>query len=140
MANTPMTPDQITAKQIRNTSGAVQAYKDGVNRVTTAPGQLAAAKQSKYLAGVQNNVNKWAANVAKVTLQQWQNSAITKGADRLSTGITAAQPKILAFWQKFQPYQQQAAAAVRQMPNDTYEQRKARANAMMDAAHQFTNA
>ena len=78
-------------------------YTAGIMAVKTAPGQLAAAAKDRYVAGVNNNVNKYAANVAKVTLPAWQELASGKGAQRLASGATAALPKVQAFMQGFLP-------------------------------------
>lgn len=133
------TADQIADKQIRNVSGAVQAYKDGIARVTVAPGQLAAAKKDKWLQAIQDSANKWATNVAKVSLQQWATAASTTGAQRLGQGITAARPKLVAFWQRFLPYLAQTQQQISAMPSDTFEQRMARMDANARSLHNFSN-
>ena len=133
------TAAQITAKQIAAVSAATQAYRDGVTRVSVAPGQAAAAAQDKYLLGVQQNAAKWARNVAGVSLQDWQNAAIQKGAARLGTGITAAQSKITAFWNRFLPFVAQVQGNVRQMPSTTFDQRVARMVANATQLHSFSN-
>lgn len=74
-------------------SGAGQAWQDGVNNVQVAPGQLAVAAQSRYVAGVQQNVQKWASRTGAVTLAQWKAAAIAKGPSRLATGAQAGAAK-----------------------------------------------
>jgi hypothetical protein len=133
------TPEELAAKQIRNAGASTDAYRSGVKKVQTAPGQAAAQKKDKYVRGVQASVDKWASNVAAVDLQTWVNMTLSKGGDRYATGVAAAKTKTQAFWSKFLPVVQSAQAQVQQMPSDTYEQRKARAMANMDALHQFTN-
>ena len=59
-------------------AGASASYTAGVQAVTVAPGQKAAAAQANYLAGVQNKVGEWATNVAAV------------GVSRCSRGMTYA--------------------------------------------------
>ena len=51
-----------------------------------APGQLAAAAMPRYLAGVQQNAQKWASRTASVTLAQWKQQSVDKGQARLATG------------------------------------------------------
>ena len=124
MANKTLPSAQdIAAKQIQNVSASTAAYRAGISRVTVAPGAQAAAKQDKYLNGVQANVAKWASNVAKVTLQQWSAAALDKGAQRLGTGIAAARDKITAFWSDFLPFLSNVQGQVAAMPSDTFEQR-----------------
>jgi len=130
----------IVQKWQQNTAGATQSYVDGIKRVQTAPGQLAAQKKNKYVQGVINSADKWATNVASISLQTWQNLAATKGAANLATGVNAAVPKTTAFWNKFGPVLQNAMAQVNQMPTDTYQQRQAKSTAMQDLLHQFSNA
>ena len=78
-------------------------YAAGINSVTVAPGQLAAAQKNAYLSGVQQNANIWAANVAKVDLGTWKAAATGVGAQRLATGATKGQAKMQAFMQNFIP-------------------------------------
>lgn len=133
------TAAQITAKQIAAVSAATQAYRDGIQRVQTAPGQMAAAHQDKYLNGVQNSVQKWARNVAAVSLNDWQQAAVTKGAPRLGSGIQAAQAKITSFWNRFLPYLAQTQSNVNAMPSTTFDQRIAKMVANATQLHNFSN-
>jgi len=84
-------------------SGATQKYTDGINAVTVAPGQLAAAQKNLYVANVQAQAGVWAAKVAGVSLQDWKTAATTTGAQRLATGATKGAPKIQAFFTNFLP-------------------------------------
>lgn len=131
--------DQAALKWAQRLGSSTQAYTDGINRVNVSPMSLAAKNVNAYLAGVQAAVSsgKYVQGLSRGTLQSWQQACIQKGAQRIGAGATAAQPKMLAFMQQFLPFVQQAQATVKAMPNDTYEGRKARANAMMDALHQF---
>jgi len=76
--------------------GAGPKIQAGVQRVQTAPGQLAAAKSAKYLTGVQDNVDKWRTNVAAVSLESWRADMLNKGVSRVGTGAQQAQPKYTA--------------------------------------------
>lgn len=115
------------------------AYSAGIMRVQTSPMAAAANNVAGYVAGVQAAANsgKWAAGLNRVTLQQWQSQATALGAMRLGPGATQAKPKFQAFMTSFLPFLATAQAQVKAMPNQTYDQRKARAVAMMDALHQF---
>lgn len=94
--------------------GATQAYTDGVNGVKVAPGQLAAAASDRYMAGVQAGLPRFKANSAAVTLPQWQQAAISKGANRLGSGATAAQPKMEQVFAKLFPAIRNAVGALPQ--------------------------
>ncbi len=106
---------------------ATQAYTDGVNGTTVAPGQLAAAAGNTWLANTQAALPRFKANSAAVTLQAWQSAAVTKGAPRLSSGATAAQPKMEQVFSKLFPA---IANAVQQLPpRGTIQQNIARSQA-----------
>lgn len=95
------------AKAIPSAAQAAQSWQQGfgaagtkwaagIESVTVAPGQLAAAAQARYLAGVQQNAQKWAANSAAVTLAQWKQQSIDKGQARLATGAQTGMAKYQA--------------------------------------------
>jgi predicted transcriptional regulator len=82
---------------------ATQAYTDGVNGVTVAPGQLAAAAGDRWMANTTAALPRFKANSAAVSREQWQNAAITKGAPRLASGASAAQGKMESVFTKLFP-------------------------------------
>ena len=86
-----------------NFAAAGTKYTAGVNAVTVAPGQLAAAQKAAYLANVQASANIWASKVAAVDLQTWKTAATTTGSARLGTGATKGAPKMQSFMTNFLP-------------------------------------
>lgn len=96
MAKAMMTAAEAAQKWQTGFAGAGQAWQDGINGVQVSPGQLAVAAQARYLAGVQQNVNKWASNTGSVTLAQWKAAALAKGPSRLASGATAGAAKYQA--------------------------------------------
>lgn len=82
---------------------STQAYTDGVNAVTVAPGQLAAAAGDRWLANTTASLPRFKANSAAVQLPAWQQAAVSKGAPRLASGATAAQPKMEQVFGKLFP-------------------------------------
>lgn len=112
---------QIAAKWAANAQAAQQAMKDGVNSVTVAPGQKAAAAKDSYVQGVTNAVNKWATNVASVSLGAWQQAMLVKGLPRVAAGVQAAVPKMQNFLTQFLPVVQQVQAQVQAMPSGNLE-------------------
>lgn len=68
----------------------------GINAVDVAPGIAAAAAKDRYLAGVNANVDKFAANVSRVTLTEWKQMATTKGQARLASGAQVGVAKYQA--------------------------------------------
>lgn len=88
------TPADAAAKWAQNLGAAQTRYTAGVQAVTTSPGVLAAQASDRWLTGVQQSVPKFVANSQAVTLQAWQSATTGKGAQRLASGATAAQPKM----------------------------------------------
>lgn len=86
-----------------NFGAAGTKYTAGINAVTVAPGQLAAAQKNAYVTNVTAAANIWAAKVAAVDLNTWKTAATTTGAARLATGATKGAPKMQAFMTNFLP-------------------------------------
>ncbi|MGH7239410.1 MAG: hypothetical protein ACREHG_05000 [Candidatus Saccharimonadales bacterium] len=117
------TPEQAAAKWKANASAATSAYTDGINSVTSAPGQKAAAQKSVYVQNVQASADKWARNV-NVPLSEWQSAATTKGATNYPVGISAGADKQAAFMNDFLPKVQAISKSL--PPRGTIEQNIAR--------------
>lgn len=113
-----LTPAQIAEKWARNTSGNIQAFKEGVMSVTEAPGVKAAAQVDRYVEGVRKAAadGTWGEAVAAVPLQEWKQLTSEKGASRISEGVTKAKPKAQRFFDQLIPHTDQVKAAVAQMP------------------------
>lgn len=87
-----------------NTSAAVPRYQDGIKSVTVSPGQAAARQADLWLRKVTAAKTKFAANAAKVSLQEWQDKAANKGGQRLASGVQAAQGSYEQALSKLLPY------------------------------------
>jgi hypothetical protein len=87
---------EAAAKWQSGFAGAGAAWQAGIEAVNVAPGQLAVAAQPRYLAGVQNNVGKWAARTGNVTLAQWKAASVAKGPSRLAQGASVGMAKYQA--------------------------------------------
>ena len=116
---------------MNNLSNATSSITDGVNKVSVAPGQLAAAQVNTWLARIQQSAQKWANNVGAVSLASWKESMISVGIPRIAQGAQAKQSKYLAFAQKFYPYVEQGQAQVKAMPKVTLQDGINRAVAMI---------
>jgi len=125
------TPAAATAKWVTNLSAATERMMTGAQGVTRAPGQAAAAAADKWLARVTSAKAKFAANVAAVSLQDWQNSYINIGIPRVAQGAQLKQAKVQNFMSQFLPYLQRGVATIDNMPSTTLEDGIARATAMI---------
>lgn len=132
-----VSPQQGTDKWVSRLSSATQDITNGVNNVTTAPGQLAAAKSQKWIQGVQNAADKWKRNVASVSLQSWQQSMTTVGIPRVAQGAQLKKGKYTAFASQFYPFLDANVAKIKTMPDTTIEDRINKAVAMMRMNSQF---
>lgn len=123
-----------------NLNGAGTYIKNGVNRVTVAPGQAAAAAADRYAAGVNAAISsgKWQRNVSAVTLQSWQSSMIDKGMQRIAQGVTAAQKNKGDKIARLLTNVDAAAAAANALPKGGLQQGIARATAFMTTMSQVS--
>lgn len=114
-------------------SGAATKYQAGIDSVSVAPGQLAAAQKNLYVQNVQAQANVWASKVGAVTLTDWKNAAKTVGSMNLASGATKGAPKMQAFMNSFLP---QLSSIVDSLgPRGTFEQNLARFSAYAQALH-----
>lgn len=131
-----VTAEQAARKWAQRTAAATEDYRQGVQRVTQAPGQAAAAKVDTYRDRTMQAVNKWQRKVAAVPLGDWQQMTMTKGAANIATGVQAAQPKMANAMSKVLSDVDAVVAQVKSMPNTTLDQRIARASAFARGMHQ----
>lgn len=97
-------PAAAAAKWAQNLSQATAAITAGVQSVQTAPGVKAAAQKQVWVNNTTAAQNKWAQRTAAVPLGDWQSAMINKGVPRISSGATAAVPKMQTFMTKLLPY------------------------------------
>jgi hypothetical protein len=133
---TNQTPDQIAAHWAQQMGAATAKATAGAQGVQVPPGQAAARQKAVYVQNVTAKADKWAANVAAVSLQEWQQAFIQKGIPRIASGATASQPKFAAFMGKLLPYQ---ANALRSLPaRGSLDQNIARSNAWIRTMANFS--
>jgi hypothetical protein len=125
------TSAQATAKWVANLGAATDRMTAGAQGVTKAPGLSAAAAADKWLMRVTASKAKFAANVSRVSLQDWQRSYIEIGIPRVAQGAQAKQGKVAAFMDEFLPYLSRGVAAIDAMASNTLEDGIARSAAMI---------
>jgi hypothetical protein len=102
MAQMPSATD-AAQRWVQNFGASGTRWAAGVNGVTVAPGQLAARAKQLWLTNTTAAADRFATNSAKVSLQDWQSTTITKGQPRLASGAAAAQTKVEAAFAKLFP-------------------------------------
>jgi len=130
-------PAEYAEKWSRNTANARQDYEAGVKRVTEAPGVKAGQAADKMLAGIQEAISsgRWAANVASVSLQDWQKAALEKGAGRIADGVNNAMGKVEEIARINLANIEAVTDEVRRMPSTTFQDRMRRATTYMEKMH-----
>lgn len=108
-------------KHARRLKASTEDIRKGIKRVTTAPGIKAAESQELLIAKFTEAVRsgKWAEKVAGVSLQDWQDSFLNKGVDRIAAGIDNAKAKTIASAEKLLANVDTAAGEVERMPKGT---------------------
>jgi hypothetical protein len=115
---------EYTAKWQQRLKASTEDIRRGISRVTVSPTE-SAAKQAdlalqKIMAAFQSG--KWAAQLRKVTLQDWQNSATNKGLQRIAAGVDGATASQQQMAEKLLAAVDATLAEVNQTPRGDLEQ------------------
>lgn len=129
----PVRVDAATAQArwVAGVSAATQKISEGVDRVSTAPGQKAAQKAQKWLNEVTAAAPKWQRNVARVSLGEWQDAMKNVGIPRVAQGAQAKQDKYGAGMSAFLPFLTNVVSRADQMDDSTLAARIAKATFVM---------
>ena len=108
-------------KHARRLKASTEDIRKGIKRVTVAPGVAAAQQEDLLIAKFTEAVRsgKWAEKVSGVSLQEWQDSFLNKGVDRIAAGIDNAKAKTIASAEKLLANVDQAVEEVKRMPKGT---------------------
>lgn len=98
------TPQDAAAAWASRLASSTDKIKKGIESVSVAPGAAAARQKSAWVQNTTTAADKWAANVASVSLQDWQQAAINKGVNRIASGAQASQGKFEAFMGDLLPH------------------------------------
>jgi len=114
-----VTPAQSALKWKQHLDNAGDQIKLGVERVTVAPGVLAAAQEEKFRVNILKSIDnhRWANEVKRVTLTEWQDKMINIGLPRIRAGTEAAVPEVEEFAAKLFPHIEAGQAALEKMPS-----------------------
>lgn len=132
-----LTPTQISDKWLANFQNAQTAMTNGVNAVTVAPGQLAAAQSALWLQRLQASQTKWATRVAAVSLADWKSAMINLGISRAIAGAQAKQSRYTNFITQYAAFLTSYLPTIQAMPKGTLANGIARSNAMITASAQW---
>jgi len=135
-----VTPEEFVRKHSARVKAAIDDMRQGVEKVTEAPGRKAAAAADKWHAKISalETKERWAANVAAVSLEEWKAKMLAKGVNRVAAGVDAAQDKILDFATQLLAYQERLQAEIHGMPNLTLEDNIQRMNAWVRGMARFS--
>lgn len=116
---------QYAAKWGNRLKGATTEIRQGVEGVTQAPGQAAAKKADKMLAGIQKALSDgtWQRNVAAVSLDEWKKKTLDKGLGRISSGVDGAMDKQVQMAEKLLAAVDSVKGEVDRMPDTTLDDR-----------------
>lgn len=103
-------PDASTAAAtwVQRLGASGPKWAEGVQSVTVAPGVLAARAKNLWLQNTTAAADRFAANSAKVTRDEWVTVTVAKGQPRLASGAQASQAKVEAAYAKLFPAIQSA--------------------------------
>ena len=129
----------VASKWQSRTSGAQQAYVDGVNATQKDPTQLAINNQARLLTNFQNAVNsgKWANHLRAVGKAGWQ-AAVDLKANNFSTGVNASVAKVQAAFAPLLQYENTLQQQVDAMPDVTDTDRENRMLAWVRGMRNYT--
>jgi len=118
-----LTPEEAATKQANRLKGATEDIRRGIERVSVAPTQQAAAKIQKMRTNLLAKIDDGTVEkrLKAVTLEDWKKKAATTGVNRISEGIDNAKDKQVAFYSKLLPAQDALKQQISGMPDITLE-------------------
>lgn len=132
----------VADKWKRNYAASAESVRQGVMAVTVAPTELAARQADRALAGYREAIEsgRWAANLRKVGLEDWKQSMLTTGLNRMASGATTGQPKMERFMNRWLPIMARASEQVKGMPKGTIDDALARIRVVLEAGKSYKGA
>jgi hypothetical protein len=119
-------PQETAEKYRRRASAARQDWERGINNLTEAPGRLAAAKKQKWQQNTAEAADRWAENVASVSLEEFKARALATGGSRYTQGVDAGAARYEEYIREAAPKIDAFVRTVKAMPNNTFQESIAR--------------
>jgi hypothetical protein len=118
-----VTPAEYAEKWGRRMKGATADIARGVGKVKEAPGIAAARQVDAMRANVNAAIDDgtWGAQVAAVTLPEWQKSMTEKGVGRVAAGVDQAMPNQTQMAERLLAAVDASVAVVDRLPSGTLE-------------------
>lgn len=132
-------PRKSAKKWQSNTKAATTAMAEGVDRVETSPGVLAAKKLDKMRQNFNDAIDsgKTGERLEAVDLTEWKTAMKTKGVQRVAGGVDASLPKVEDFHVQLDSHQQTIDSKLERMPDVTLEDGINRATAQIRGMAEF---
>ena len=94
--------NEYAEKWGRRLKGSTEDIRRGINRVSVAPGEAAAAQIELMKANLMKSLEDgtWERNVRAVGLDEWKDKILNNGLQRIGAGVDAAQSKQVAMAEK----------------------------------------
>jgi hypothetical protein len=123
-----VTPQEYAEKWGRRLKGSTEDIRRGVDRVTESPGAAAVRAQDlmiqRLMESIQNGT--WAAQLSKMTAEDWKQALKTKGLGRIAAGVDAAQASQVDMAQQLLAAVDAASSKANALPKGTLEDSIAR--------------
>jgi hypothetical protein len=107
----------------RRMKGSTEDMRRGIEKVTVAPGVMAAKQvdlmKAKLIKSIEDGT--WARNVAKLGVEDWKKLMIDKGINRVSAGVDAAAGNQVVMAEKLLAAVDASVAEVNKTPRGTLE-------------------
>lgn len=134
-----LTPSEYAEKWNRRTKGAVSDLIKGVDRTEVTPSAEAIKKKDKLVQNLNQALSDgtWERRLAAYTKEDWKKDMKEKGAARIAGGADSAKSDMQDFGNELLAYESSAQNEIKNMPDLTLEDSKARAVAWIDKMSKF---
>ena len=132
-----VTAVQLKDKWQRNMQNAQIDIRQGVERTTVNPMELAANAADKWAQNTVNARDKFERRLRGTPASAWKDGMLGKGLSRLNAGVDAAGPKMLEFSTQLIEHENRGLAIIDSMPKNSLGDSKARMIFWVDHMNTF---